>query len=102
MQRWIVWLAFLSRVGTGSIASLYCNLHEATYSRSAEAFDNPDFVDVVIHSCRHRYGLVAGDPAMLEIQRKLQQQPTISVASVTIDGDVDGVNAATAHHAAIF
>ena len=36
---------------------------DATFERSAVAFDNPDFVDVVIHSYRHRFGLVPGDPA---------------------------------------
>ena len=38
---------------------------DAQFERSAVSFDNPDFVDVVIHSYRHRYGLVPGDPAMV-------------------------------------
>ena len=75
---------------------------DATFDRSAAAFDNPDFVDVVIHSYRHRYGLVEGDPTALEIEARLQQQPNISVASVTIDGDVDGVDTGTKSHAAKF
>ena len=37
---------------------------EATFERTATAFDNPDFVDVVIHSYRHRYGLAPGDPTL--------------------------------------
>ncbi len=44
---------------------------DATYARSAAAFDNPDFVDVVIHSYRHRFGLVAGDPALADIEARL-------------------------------
>jgi pimeloyl-ACP methyl ester carboxylesterase len=64
---------------------------DATYDRSAPAFDNPDFVPVVIHSYRHRYGLVAGDPATEETERRLSSQPRISVPTISIDGDSDGV-----------
>ena len=52
---------------------------DATFERSAVAFDNPDFVEVVIHSYRHRYGLVAGDPACADIERRLAAQPVITV-----------------------
>jgi len=64
---------------------------EATYARTAAAFDNPDFVPVVIHSYRHRYGLVAGDPAVEETERKLAAQPRIGVPTIALDGDADGV-----------
>jgi pimeloyl-ACP methyl ester carboxylesterase len=66
---------------------------DATYAASAEAFDNPDFVAVVIHSYRHRYGLVAGDPAMADIERALAAQPTIGVPTFSLDGAADGVSA---------
>jgi pimeloyl-ACP methyl ester carboxylesterase len=59
--------------------------------RSAPAFDNPDFVDVVIHSYRHRFGLVAGDPAYAGIEERLAQSPSISVPTITFDGADDGV-----------
>jgi pimeloyl-ACP methyl ester carboxylesterase/GNAT superfamily N-acetyltransferase len=75
---------------------------EATFERTAPAFDNPDFVEVVIHSYRHRYGLVAGDPAYAEIEAALAAQPPIRAPAITIDGDADGVNPGTAHHAAKF
>ena len=75
---------------------------DATFERTASAFDNPDFVDVVIHSYRHRYGLVPGDPAYAEIERALAAQPPIAVPAITIDGDADGVIPATAHHAGKF
>ena len=75
---------------------------EATFERSAAAFDNPDFVDVVIHSYRHRYGLAAGDPAYASIEAALAVQPPIAVAAITIDGDADGVNPGTAHQAKKF
>ncbi len=70
--------------------------------RSAASFDNPDFVDVVIHSYRHRYALVDGDPAYAAIEAKLAAQPPIRVPTIAIDGDSDGVNPGTAHHARKF
>ena len=64
---------------------------DATYERSAPAFENPDFVDVVIHSYRHRFGLVAGDPAYAGIEQRLSRQPVITVPAITFDGADDGV-----------
>ncbi|MGB8402135.1 alpha/beta fold hydrolase [Bradyrhizobium sp.] len=64
---------------------------DATFERTAAAFDNPDFVDVVIHSYRHRFGLADGDPQYAELQRKLAAQPVISVPAITLDGDADGI-----------
>ena len=75
---------------------------DATFGQTADAFDNPDFVEVVIHSYRHRYGLVSGDPAVAHIETRLTEQPPITVPAITIDGDVDGVDAGTAHHAGKF
>jgi pimeloyl-ACP methyl ester carboxylesterase len=77
---------------------------DATFDRTASAFDNPDFVDVVIHSYRHRYGLApgAGDPRYDEIEMGLAAQPPIAVPAITIDGGADGVNQGTAHHAKKF
>ncbi|MBL8582145.1 MAG: alpha/beta hydrolase, partial [Rhizobiaceae bacterium] len=65
---------------------------ETNYARTAEAFDNPDFVDVVIHSYRHRFGLVEGDPAYAEIERRLEAQPDIAVPAVVLVGGDDGVD----------
>ena len=64
---------------------------DAIFDRSAMAHDNPDYVDVVIHSYRHRFGPAAGDPQYAELQRRLASLPPISVPSVTLDGDKDGV-----------
>jgi pimeloyl-ACP methyl ester carboxylesterase len=64
---------------------------DATFERSAAAFDNPDFVDVVIQSYRHRFGLAAGDPAYADIERRLAAQPPIGVPAITFDGQDDGV-----------
>ena len=77
---------------------------DATFDRSAAAFDNPDFVDVVIQSYRHRFGLVPGDPAYAGIDRRLAGQPAISVPTLTFDGADDGVRppASAAAHAHCF
>lgn len=64
---------------------------DETYGRSAASFENPDFVDVVIHSYRHRFGLVAGDPAVAETERRLEAQPRIEVPTIALDGGGDGV-----------
>ena len=64
---------------------------DATFERSAMAHDNPDYVDVVIHSYRHRFGLVAGDPQYADLQGRLASLPPISIPSITLDGDKDGV-----------
>ena len=66
---------------------------DATFLRTAASFDHPDFVDVVIHSYRHRFGLVAGDPALAKIQQQLALRPPIGVPTVTLDGADDGVTA---------
>ena len=71
---------------------------DATFERSALAFDNPDFVDVVVHSYRHRFALVYGDAAVQEIENRLAGQPDISVPTIAIDGDADGVNTGTSGH----
>jgi pimeloyl-ACP methyl ester carboxylesterase len=77
---------------------------DATFERSAAAFDNPDFVEVVIHSYRHRFGLVAGDPAYAGIEQRLAQQPAICVPTITFDGADDGVRppSGAAEHARHF
>ena len=65
---------------------------EATYARTAASFDNPDFVDVVIHSYRHRFGYAAGDPAVEPIERALAALPPITVPAISLCGADDGVS----------
>jgi len=62
------------------------------FAQTAAAFDNPDFTEVVIHSYRHRFGLVAGDPAYAPIERQLASQPSIGVPAIVLHGDTDGVS----------
>ena len=64
---------------------------DATFERTAVAFDNPDYVDVVIHSYRHRFGLADGDPHYADVQRRLAALPAIAVPAITLDGAGDGV-----------
>lgn len=74
---------------------------DATFDRSAPAWDNPDFVEVVIHSYRHRFNAAPGDPAYADIERRLAAQPAIAVPTITFDGEDDGVRppAAASVHA---
>ena len=64
---------------------------ETTLDRHTEAFDNPDYVDVVIHSYRHRLGLADGSPAYADVERRLAELPAIRVPTITLDGSADGV-----------
>jgi pimeloyl-ACP methyl ester carboxylesterase len=90
------------RAGLTQVRRAFCRLlwslwsptwrfDDDTYAQSAAAFDNPDFVDVVIHSYRHRFGLVDGDPQFEGIERQLSAMPSITVPAITLDGDADGV-----------
>lgn len=68
---------------------------EACLERTSMAHDNSDYVDVVIHSYRHRYGLADSDPRYADIQAKLASLPPITVPAITLDGEADGVAPAT-------
>jgi pimeloyl-ACP methyl ester carboxylesterase len=68
---------------------------DATFERTAVSFDNPDFVDIVIHSYRHRFGYAKGDPAFEEIERRLAARPPIPAPTIVLQGEGDGVGVAT-------
>ena len=65
---------------------------DATFERTAIAFDNPDFVPVVIHSYRHRHGNAPSDPRFDAIERRLAERPRIEVPSMILHGRDDGVD----------
>jgi pimeloyl-ACP methyl ester carboxylesterase len=65
-----------------------------TFDRTAASFDNPDFVDVVIQSYRHRHRNAPGDPALAPIEDKLAARPKIAVPTVVLHGAADGVDRA--------
>jgi pimeloyl-ACP methyl ester carboxylesterase len=62
-----------------------------TFEATAVSFNNLDFVDVVVHSYRHRYGLANGDPKFETIEQSLQKQPVIKVPAIILDAEADGV-----------
>jgi pimeloyl-ACP methyl ester carboxylesterase len=64
---------------------------EATFAKTATAWDNPDFVDVTIHSYRHRYRNAPGDPALEAIEEKLAAQPPIPVPTIVLHGEANGI-----------
>jgi pimeloyl-ACP methyl ester carboxylesterase len=66
---------------------------DATFARTAASWDNPDFVDVVIQSYRHRHQAASGDPALEEIERRLAARPPITVPTIVLDGAADTVGA---------
>ena len=65
---------------------------DTTYDRTAVSFDNPDFVDVVIHSYRHRFGYAAGDPSLDAIEQRLAARPRISVPTIVLHGSGSGLS----------
>jgi pimeloyl-ACP methyl ester carboxylesterase len=62
-----------------------------TFNRTAPSFDNPDFVDVVIHSYRHRIGNAPGEPRFEPMEAQLAQRPRIQAPSITLYGGDDGI-----------
>jgi pimeloyl-ACP methyl ester carboxylesterase len=64
---------------------------DATFERTAASFDNPDFVPVVIHSYRVRYGNAPSDPRLDPIERRLAARPPITVPTVVLHGTEDTV-----------
>jgi len=63
------------------------------FERTARSFDNPDFVDAVIHSYRHRNGNAPGEPRFIDMERRLAQRPRIDVPSIVLYGVDDGLGA---------
>lgn len=74
---------------------------DATFEATADSFSNPDFVDVVTHSYRHRFGLVDGDPRYAQIEQRLAQRPPIFVPAVILAGADDGVSSKRDDQAAV-
>jgi pimeloyl-ACP methyl ester carboxylesterase len=76
---------------------------DATFERTASSFDNPDFVDVVIHCYRFCYGSAAGDPALAPFEARLAEKPRIGAPAVTLDGLQDPLKpGGTASHRTMF
>jgi pimeloyl-ACP methyl ester carboxylesterase len=71
-------------------ASPKWNFDDATFSRTAAAFNNPDHVSIVIHNYRWRLSLAGGEPRYEDLEQKLSQGPVVSVPTITIASDFDG------------
>lgn len=63
---------------------------DATFDRSAVAFDNPDHVAIVIHNYRWRLGLAEGEPKYAALQKRLGEFPVVTVPTITLEGDANG------------
>jgi len=72
------------------LASPKWDFDDATFERSAAAFDNPDHVSIVIHNYRWRLGLAEGEPHYDELEQRLAQAPDITVPTMTLEGDANG------------
>ncbi|MEH2512291.1 pimeloyl-ACP methyl ester carboxylesterase [Nitrobacteraceae bacterium AZCC 1564] len=72
------------------LASPKWNFDDATFDRTAAAFDNPDHVDIVIHNYQWRLGLAEGESKYDELEKKLAQAPVITVPTITMEGDANG------------
>ena len=72
------------------LASPKWTFDDATFDRSAAAFDNPDHVAVVIHNYRWRLGLANGEPKYDDLEKRLAESPAITVPTITLEGDANG------------
>ncbi|MCV9937276.1 alpha/beta hydrolase [Boseaceae bacterium BT-24-1] len=72
------------------LASPKWNFDDATFARSAGAFDNPDHVDIVVHNYRWRLGLAEGESRFAELEKHLATFPVITVPTITLESDANG------------
>jgi pimeloyl-ACP methyl ester carboxylesterase len=72
------------------IASPKWDFDDATFDRSAAAFDNPDHVAIVIHNYRWRLGLAEGEPRYDDLEKRLAEGPGITVPTITLEADANG------------
>jgi pimeloyl-ACP methyl ester carboxylesterase len=72
------------------LASPKWNFDDATFDRSAESFNNPDHVAIVIHNYRWRLGLAEGEPKYDDLEKRLAAAPVITVPTITLEGDANG------------
>jgi pimeloyl-ACP methyl ester carboxylesterase len=72
------------------LASPQWHFDDATFDRSAESFNNPDHVSIVIHNYRWRLGLSEGEPQYDELEKRLAAAPAIALPTITFEGDANG------------
>jgi pimeloyl-ACP methyl ester carboxylesterase len=84
------------------IASPEWKFNDATFGKTARAFDNPDHVDIVIHNYRWRLSVAEGEPKYDHLEEKLFAEAAITVPTITIGSDFDGAAADGASYAKKF
>ncbi len=72
------------------LASPKWHFADATFSRSAASFDNPDHVAIVVHNYRWRLGLADGEPLYAALEKRLAEFPAIAVPTITLESDANG------------
>jgi len=72
------------------LASPQWKFADATFERSAAAFDNPDHVAIVVHNYRWRLALAQGEPRYDDLEKRLAEGPVITVPTITLEGDANG------------
>jgi pimeloyl-ACP methyl ester carboxylesterase len=72
------------------IASPKWKFDDATFDRSAAAFDNPDHVAIVIHNYRWRLSLAEGESKYDDLEKKIAMAPVIAVPTISMEGDANG------------
>jgi pimeloyl-ACP methyl ester carboxylesterase len=72
------------------LASPKWDFDDATFDRSAAAFNNPDHVDIVIHNYRWRLDLAKGEAKYDDLEKRLATGPVITVPTITLEGDANG------------
>jgi pimeloyl-ACP methyl ester carboxylesterase len=75
---------------TWQLSSPNWNFDDATFERSATAFNNPDHVDIVVHNYRWRLSLADGEAKYDDLEQRLAEGPTITVPTITMEGDANG------------
>ena len=71
-------------------ASPKWNFDDATFERSAQAFNNPDHIDIAIHNYRWRLALAQGEPKYDDLEKRLAENPVITIPTITMEGDTNG------------
>ncbi|MGF6820859.1 pimeloyl-ACP methyl ester carboxylesterase [Paraburkholderia atlantica] len=72
------------------LASPKWTFDDATFERSASAFENPDHVAIVIDNYRWRLGLSNGEPQYDKLEKRLAAAPVIAVPTIALEGDANG------------
>ncbi|HSL80798.1 MAG TPA: alpha/beta hydrolase, partial [Pseudolabrys sp.] len=72
------------------LASPKWQFDDATFDRSAAAFDNPDHVSIVLHNYRWRLGLADGEAKYADLEKRLAAFPVITVPTITLESDANG------------